>query len=245
MTTMKLFSSVATRPSSNRRICIILVLSLLLLMAYKESFAPVAPTRDSDAPVAGGYDPYDGSFVPEGPAVALPSILISAEEDSKINRHIYGGKGDKAHLGGFTAFDEMGVGVTLWKHMVKHLGIKSVLDLGCGRGTSTSWFVTHGLEYVVCAEGSHDAVTQSLLPKIPPSYIPNGTQFEIVEHDFSRGPWWPSRTVVSLMYVRAMFSIVCHPFAALCRYSFDPIICEPILDQDAVWCVEVRSKGKS
>lgn len=64
---------------------------------------------------------------------------------------------------------------------------------GCGRGISTSWFVTHGLEYVVCAEGSHDAVTQSILPKI--KNIPNGTKWEIVEHDFSRGPWWPSRTV--------------------------------------------------
>ena len=26
-----------------------------------------------------------------------------------------------------------------------------MLDLGCGRGISTSWFITHGLEYVVCA----------------------------------------------------------------------------------------------
>lgn len=35
-----------------------------------------------------------------------------------------------------------------------------------------------------CVEGSHDAVMQSLLPS------------EIVhEHDFSRGPWWPDRTV--------------------------------------------------
>jgi len=86
----------------------------------------------------------------------------------------------------------MGVSPTLWSHMVSHLGIKSLLDLGCGRGISTSWFVTHGLDYVVCAEGSHDAVTQSLLPKIK---VPKGTKYELVEHDFSRGPWWPSRTV--------------------------------------------------
>ena len=37
----------------------------------------------------------------------------------------------------------------------------------------------------------------SLLPKIPKEDIPLGTAWEIVEHDFSRGPWWPSQTVVS------------------------------------------------
>lgn len=47
---------------------------------------------------------------------------------------------------------------------------------------------------MVCAEGSHDAVGQSLLPQIDP-VLPNGTSYELVEHDFSRGPWWPSRTV--------------------------------------------------
>ena len=73
---------------------------------------------------------------------------------------------NRAHLGGFTSFDPMGVSPTLWTHMISHLGIRSLLDLGCGRGISTSWFITHGLEYVVCAEGSHDAVTQSLLPQI-------------------------------------------------------------------------------
>ena len=97
---------------------------------------------------------------------------------------------DKAHLGGFTSFDPQGVSPTMWKHMVEWLGVKSLLDVGCGIGTSTSWFATHGLEYVQCVEGSHDAVTKSLLPKLP--------QFKegmIVEHDFSRGPWWPDRTV--------------------------------------------------
>jgi hypothetical protein len=153
-------------------------------------------TTAADPNRAQTWDPY-ASFVPVGQAVALPSIPASADEEAKLDRHIYGGKGDKAHLGGFTAFDEAGVGVNLWKHMIQNMGIKSILDLGCGKGTSTSWFILHGLEYVVCAEGSHDAVTNSLLPKIPKENIPAGTKWEIVEHDFSRGPWWPSQTVVS------------------------------------------------
>ncbi len=68
-----------------------------------------------------------------------------------------------------------------------------MLDLGCGRGISTSWFILHGLQYVVCAEGSHDAVTQSLLPKI--ADVKEETKYDLVEHDFSRGAWWPDRTV--------------------------------------------------
>lgn len=55
-----------------------------------------------------GSSPY-GLFIPEGTAVALPSIRISAEESASINRKFYGGAGDKAHLGGFTNFDPMGV----------------------------------------------------------------------------------------------------------------------------------------
>jgi hypothetical protein len=81
----------------------------------------------------------------------------------------------------------------IWEHMVKWLGVKSLVDVGCGRGISTSWFVLHGLEYVVCVEGSHDAVTKSLLPGL--QNVPESTSFEVVEHDFSRGPWWPDRTV--------------------------------------------------
>ena len=84
--------------------------------------------------------------------------------------------------------------------MVEYLGIRSLLDLGCGRGISTSWFIQHGLEYVVCAEGSHDAVTQSLLPTIKQQSTPNNNntrhaKYDLVEHDFSLGPWWPKQTV--------------------------------------------------
>ena len=68
--------------------------------------------------------------------------------------------------------------------MIETLGVKSFLDIGCGRGFSTSWFAFHGCD-VLCAEGSHDAVERSVLPD--PSK-------QVVEHDFSRGPWWPEKT---------------------------------------------------
>ena len=44
----------------------------------------------------------------------------------------------------------------------------------------------HGLDFVQCVEGSHDAVSQSIIPN---------SEKHVVEHDFSRGPWWPDFTV--------------------------------------------------
>ena len=84
----------------------------------------------SHAPPINGRSssPY-GLFVNEGPALALPSIRTTSEEESGIDRKFYGGQGDKAHLGGFTSFDPHGVSPTLWKHMVNHLGIKTLLDV--------------------------------------------------------------------------------------------------------------------
>jgi hypothetical protein len=128
-----------------------------------------------------------GVVIPNGPAIARPSARTTKEEESSINRKFYGGRGDKPHLGGFTAFDPNGISPSLWKEMVEWIGVKSLVDVGCGRGISTSWFVLHGMEYVVCVEGSHDAVEHSLLPGLKPQ---EGTEFELVEHDFSLGPWW-------------------------------------------------------
>jgi hypothetical protein len=121
----------------------------------------------------------------------LPSIRLTDREETQANRKRkkYGGKGDRLHLGGFITFDRMGVSNNTWNFMMGPLGIKSLLDLGCGRGISTSYFLDNGAD-ALCIEGSHDAVTQSLLPRD-----------RIVEHDFTRGPWWPTRTYDALWSV--------------------------------------------
>jgi SAM-dependent methyltransferase len=85
-------------------------------------------------------------------------------------------------VGGFTARDDMGLSDNLFNYMMGPLAIKSVVDVGCGKGVSTKEFLNRGAR-VLCVEGSHDAVQQSLLPSDL-----------IVEHDFTRGPWWPSDT---------------------------------------------------
>ncbi len=58
--------------------------------------------------------------------------------------------------------------------MMGNLAIRSLIDVGCGKGVSTNYFRKLGAD-VLCVEGSHDAVMQSLLPAK-----------NIVEHDFSQ-----------------------------------------------------------
>ena len=73
--------------------------------------------------------------IPVGEAKALPSIRVENVQD--VERGIYGGKGDKKHLGGFTAYDGQGVSPSVWKHMISDLGVKTLMDVGCGKvGTS-------------------------------------------------------------------------------------------------------------
>lgn len=132
------------------------------------------------------WDPQNPLAIPYGEAVALPSIRVDENSTESVDsqRKFYGGKGDKAHLGGFTELDTMGISPLAWKYMITNMGIHSVLDIGCGRGISTAWFYLHGCD-VLCAEGSHDALMNTVLP-----YVKD----QAVEHDFSRGPWWPAKT---------------------------------------------------
>ncbi len=72
------------------------------------------------------------------------------------------GAGDKKHLGGFTVFDVAGVSPSVWKYMVETLGVHSLLDVGCGRGTSATCFSSTALTF--CAPrvvSSHDLFTRS------------------------------------------------------------------------------------
>jgi len=151
----------------------------MLWLSNKHLLAETIPTAILPAPY--GLDPYNPLGIPRGKAQNLPSIRV---ESDNVDRKFYGGAGDKPHLGGFTEMDNMGISPAVWKHMIQDLGVHSLIDVGCGRGISTLWFLLHGVD-VLCAEGSHDAVMKSMLPD--PSK-------QIVEHDFSRGPWWPEKT---------------------------------------------------
>lgn len=114
-----------------------------------------------------------------------PSVAEAGYSPSKTmasGTDQYQGAKRAHHLGGFTRVDQDGLSPALWRYMMQNLTAKSVIDLGCGKGVSTSWFLAHDAD-VLCVEGSHEGVQASLLPPA-----------RVVEHDFSRGPWWPPQT---------------------------------------------------
>ena len=124
---------------------------------------------------------YDRDFwsVPSPPNQKSNFSLVVTSRHQ--NGSIYGGS-NETHLGGFTEKDLSGISTNVWNWMMGLLGVKSVLDIGCGRGHSSHYFLSKKAR-VLCVEGSVDAVSNSVLPRD-----------HIVEHDFSKGPWWPTET---------------------------------------------------
>jgi hypothetical protein len=159
--------------------------TLDLQLATPPALSSVASTGATALAVA--WDPFRNPLeIPPGQAPNLPSIRVSEENVDKYRKknQNYGGKGDKQHLGGFTEYDGSGVSPLVWQSMMENMGVHSVLDVGCGRGISTTWFWKQGVR-VLCVEGSHDAIQRTLLPD---------PATQVVEHDFARGPWWPNDT---------------------------------------------------
>jgi SAM-dependent methyltransferase len=154
--------------------------------ARSSLLSPASPNTSALA-LAVAWDPFRNPLeIPPGQAPNLPSIRVSeANVDKRRHKNTkYGGTGDKQHLGGFTAYDGAGVSPSVWQQMMETWGVHSLLDVGCGRGTSTTWFWKQGVK-VLCVEGSHDAIQHTILPD---------PATQVVEHDFSRGPWWPNDT---------------------------------------------------
>jgi Methyltransferase domain len=161
----------------------------VLLSSFGENQQQTSGSGSTQPQTRGGYsnhgwDASNPLGIPQGQAPNLPSVRGEEVDTTAVDekRTIYGGTGDKAHLGGFTEIDMHGISPNVWSHMMQDYNVHSVLDVGCGRGLSTSWFQLHDAR-VLCVEGSHDAVQRSVLP----SEL-------VVEHDFSRGPWWPGQT---------------------------------------------------
>jgi hypothetical protein len=94
--------------------------------SFAENAMPgiVSSSAHNSAHVVGPLD------IPEGRAVALPSVRVD-DAGADYNRKIYGGKGDKPHLGGFAtqSVDPDGMSPQVWKWMVEQIGVKSLLDV--------------------------------------------------------------------------------------------------------------------
>jgi len=135
-----------------------------------------------------------------------PSTVVGTEADRQAlidsgkAMAMYDGVGvDARHLGGSTANDAQGLAPGLWTFLMKALTVKSVVDVGCGRGVSTKWFLEHGAD-VLCIEGGNEAIGRSYLPRE-----------RIVPHDFAQGPYWPEKTY-DLAWCIEVLEHVARPF---------------------------------
>ena len=74
--------------------------------------------------------------------VAMPGLPPTQDDNARAgHRGIYGGNADRSHLGGFTALDVAGLSPDGWKWMLETLAVKSVIDVGCGKGVSSACMV--------------------------------------------------------------------------------------------------------
>tara|TARA_Y100000592_G_C5459964_1_gene313463 strand:- start:638 stop:1279 length:642 start_codon:yes stop_codon:yes gene_type:complete len=85
----------------------------------------------------------------------------------------------EGHLGGCAFGGDSGTYYPLmWKSLFEDLDIKSVIDVGCGRGFSGEYFLQLGCD-VLGVEGAIEAVETSLIPE------------NVVQHDYTKGPFVP------------------------------------------------------
>eukprot|EP00472_Partenskyella_glossopodia_P011444 CAMPEP_0197526530 /NCGR_PEP_ID=MMETSP1318-20131121/18058_1 /TAXON_ID=552666 /ORGANISM="Partenskyella glossopodia, Strain RCC365" /LENGTH=341 /DNA_ID=CAMNT_0043080717 /DNA_START=102 /DNA_END=1127 /DNA_ORIENTATION=- len=110
--------------------------------------------------------------------VPPPSPIVATKAKT-----MYGGSREAAHVGGFLQNDTQSYEPRIWEFMVHVMGVKSLLDIGCGRGISTKWFHDNGCR-VRCAEATNEGIETTVLP----------SRDLITQHDFTQGPWWPRET---------------------------------------------------
>jgi hypothetical protein len=78
-----------------------------------------------------------------------------------IKEQFYGGESDlkdgRGHVGGFIFNDSGTYEPHLWRWMAKDMQVKKILDVGCGLGISTDFFIRQGMQ-PTCLEGSREAM---------------------------------------------------------------------------------------
>ena len=104
------------------------------------------------------YIIMDGLIVPHS-----HSALTSCLRSHSIS--IYGIPDASVALPGLSVrMRNIWAGLLVWKYMITYFGVKSLLDVGCGRGISTAWFYLHVVE-TFCVEGSLAAKPSHPMPR--------------------------------------------------------------------------------
>eukprot|EP01062_Namystynia_karyoxenos_P065902 TRINITY_DN59956_c0_g1_i1.p1 TRINITY_DN59956_c0_g1~~TRINITY_DN59956_c0_g1_i1.p1 ORF type:complete len:448 (+),score=77.13 TRINITY_DN59956_c0_g1_i1:63-1346(+) len=111
-----------------------------------------------------------------------PTIKVVRPPGWKVSQgeSLYGGTKEADHVGGWLMNDTKSYEPTIWEFLTRVLGARSAIDIGCGRGHATKWFYEAGLR-VLCVEGTEEGIANTVIPD----------KSRIVQHDYSRGPWWP------------------------------------------------------
>ena len=90
------------------------------------------------------------------------------------------GVDEKKHLGGYIiGGDPNTYAPEIWDWMIT-FGIKSIIDLGCGEGYATKYFIDNGVE-AIGIEGSIIAINNSPVKN------------NIILHDYTLGPFIPNK----------------------------------------------------
>jgi len=93
----------------------------------------------------------------------------------KIVTQGQGGNVPEGHLGGFTRYGDNGTYYPLmWSYLVDNYNIKTVLDIGCGKGYSSAYFKSLGCT-IRGIDGSLQAQSESLIPT------------DLIVHDYTSG----------------------------------------------------------
>jgi len=115
----------------------------------------------------------------------LPPVKVyDPKLESLRKKNRYGGDAtDAAHIGGWMRNDTQGWEPHLWNWMVDVIKLKTFVDVGCGAGVVTKYMLDRGVD-ARCVEASNEAINTSFVPRD-----------RIIQHDFTRGPWYPKEVV--------------------------------------------------
>lgn len=84
----------------------------------------------------------------------------------KKKKYTYAVDESKSHLGGnFVEGDPATFCPSAWNYIISKFNVKTVTDVGSGRGFAAKWFLEHNCK-TIAIEGLHDNVVNAIVPTI-------------------------------------------------------------------------------
>lgn len=137
----------------------------------------------------------------------------------------------KKHLGGYIHKGDLNTYSTeVWDWMINN-GIKSVIDVGCGEGHSTNYFLKNGIE-AIGIEGGENAYNNSPVKD------------NLILHDYTEGPFIPKKTydsVWSCEFVEHVEELYSENFLKTFDYSNMILMTHALVGQEGYHHVNCQS----